>query len=152
MENYGIDSFICLATSCNSNSTCSSLLDFGTSHLDLQLKAISKSRILPYYEEMLKIRNTIYMNPEKDYSIDDICSSYSFSSGHFRSLYKKCFQISFYQDYINARISKAKFLLCTTNLYIQEIAEKCGYHDEKYFLRQFSKTTGYTPSQYRLML
>lgn len=77
MENYGIDSFICLATSCNSNSTCSSLLDFGTSHLDLQLKTISKSRILPYYEEMLKIRNTIYMNPEKDYSIDDICSSYS---------------------------------------------------------------------------
>lgn len=152
MENYGMDSFICLATSCNSTSTCSSLLDFGTSHLDLQLKAISESRILPYYEEMLKIRNTIYMNPEQDYSIDDICSFYSFSSGHFRSLYKKCFQISFYQDYINARISKAKFLLCTTNLYIQEIAEKCGYHDNKYFLRQFSKTTGYTPNQYRLLL
>ena len=152
MENYGMDSFICLATPCNSASTCSGLLEFGTTHLDLQLKAIAKNRILPHYEEMLKIRNTIYMNPEQDYSIDDICSFYSFSSGHFRSLYKKCFQISFYQDYINARISKAKFLLCTTNLYIHEIAEKCGYHDEKYFLRQFSKTTGYTPNQYRLLL
>lgn len=151
MENYGMDSFICLATPCNSASTCSGLLEFGTTHLDLQLKAIAKNRILPHYEEMLKIRNTIYMNPEQDYSIDDICSFYSFSSGHFRSLYKKCFQISFYQDYINARISKAKFLLCTTNLYIHEIAEKCGYHDEKYFLRQFSKTTGYTPNQYRLL-
>lgn len=152
IENYGMDSFICLATSCNSTSTYSSLLEFGTSHLDLQLKAISESRILPHYEEMLKIRNKIYMNPEQNYSIDDICSSYSFSSGHFRSLYKKCFQISFYQDYINARISKAKFLLCTTNLYVQEIAEKCGYTDSKYFLRQFSKTTGYTPNQYRLLL
>lgn len=152
IENYGMDSFICLATSCNSTSTCSSLLEFGTSHLDLQLKAISESRILPHYEEMLKIRNKIYMNPEQNYSIDDICSSYSFSSGHFRSLYKKCFQISFYQDYINARISKAKFLLCTTNLYVQKIAEKCGYTDSKYFLRQFSKTTGYTPNQYRLLL
>lgn len=152
IENYGMNSFICLATSCDSSSTCSNLLEFGISNLDLRLKTITESRILPHYEEMLKIRNTIYINPEQDYSIDDICNSYSFSSGHFRSLYRKCFHISFYQDYIHARISKAKFLLCTTNLYIQEIAEKCGYHDDKYFLRQFSKATGYTPNQYRLLL
>lgn len=147
-----MDSFICLSTSCNSASTRSSLFEFCKFQLDLQLKAISENRILPHYKEMLKIRNMIYMNPEQDYSIDDICNFYSFSSGHFRSLYKKCFQISFYQDYINARISKSKFLLCTTNLHIREIAEKCGYRDDKYFLRQFSKTTGYTPNQYRLLL
>ena len=152
IENYGMDSFICLSTSCNSASTRSSLFEFCKFQLDLQLKAISENRILPHYKEMLKIRNMIYMNPEQDYSIDDICNFYSFSSGHFRSLYKKCFQISFYQDYINARISKSKFLLCTTNLHIREIAEKCGYRDDKYFLRQFSKTTGYTPNQYRLLL
>lgn len=110
-----MDSFICLATSCNSTSTCSSLLEFGTSHLDLQLKAISESRILPHYEEMLKIRNKIYMNPEQNYSIDDICSSYSFSSGHFRSLYKNVFRSAFTKTTLMHGFPKQNFF------YVQQI-------------------------------
>lgn len=140
IKNYGMDSFICLATPCDNNSTCSELLEFATSHLELKRNALLERHILPHYEKMLKIRNTIYMSPEEDHSIDHICNIYSYSSGHFRTLYKKCFNVSFHQDCINSRIHKAKFLLCTTNLHVKEIAQKCGYNDEKYFLRQFSKT------------
>lgn len=152
MKNYGMDSFICLATACNSTSTRAGLLESSTSRLNAQQKALSERRVLPHFKEMLRIRNTIYMNPDKDFPIDYICSTYSFSSGYFRSMYKKCFNISFHQDCINSRIYKAKFLLCTTNLHIQEIAQKCGYNDEKYFMRQFSRTVGYTPSQYRSLV
>lgn len=152
MESYGMDSFICLAVPCDSASTCSGLLEYGTSFLEQQRKVLSERRILPYYEEMLEVRNTLYMHPEKDFSAEQICNLYSFSPGHFRALYKACFQISFHQDYISSRIARAKYLLCTTNLHIPEIAEKCGYHDEKYFIRQFSKAAGYTPNQYRSLI
>ncbi|MGN0593244.1 MAG: substrate-binding domain-containing protein [Ruminococcus sp.] len=151
MENYGMDSFICLAARCSGN-LHSERFECNTSALDAQMKLLSERRILPHYEEMLKVRNTIYSAPEQNFSLEDFCNTYSFSCGHFRALYKKCFQISFHQDCINSKLSKAKFLLCTTNLNIQEIAKECGYNDEKYFLRQFSKTVGYTPHQYRSFL
>lgn len=149
MESYGIDSFLCLAESCDNASTCSGLLEFGTSQLEAQRNVLSERRTQPYYEEMLKIRNAIYKHPEKEYAPEQICSQYAFSPGHFRALYKACFQISFHQDCINSRLARAKYLLCTTSLHLPEIAEACGYHDEKYFIRQFSKGTGHTPNQYR---
>lgn len=49
----------------------------------------------------------------------------------------------------NIRIRKAKELLRTTDLQIQEIADQVGYFDSKYFSRQFKTATGMTPAQYR---
>lgn len=151
IKNYGMDSYLCLAVQCDQDSTRSKLLAFSTSHLDAKLKLLSENRSLPYYQEMLQIRNTIYIAPEKTVSMESICQAHAFSCGHLRVLYKNCFGISIHQDCIRARIAKAKYLLCTTDQNVRHIAEQCGYQDEKYFLRQFSKITGYTPKQYRYL-
>ncbi|WP_087972104.1 helix-turn-helix domain-containing protein [Oceanobacillus rekensis] len=47
------------------------------------------------------------------------------------------------------RINKAKHLLRTENLSIEEIAWITGYEDSSYFARIFKKETGSTPLQYR---
>lgn len=53
-------------------------------------------------------------------------------------------------NYLNAiRIRKAKELLLHTNLQVQEIADRVGYFDNKYFSRQFKKETGQTPAEFR---
>ena len=49
----------------------------------------------------------------------------------------------------NYRISKAKELLCGTQLKLYEIAEKVGYSDPKYFSKVFKETTGQLPAEYR---
>lgn len=54
-------------------------------------------------------------------------------------------------DYvIHYRLNKAIHLLKTTNLSINEIAPKVGYHDPFYFSRLFKKHTGIPPSTFRL--
>ena len=56
---------------------------------------------------------------------------------------------TFKQDIIQSRIKRAKYLLRNENNTIKEISDICGYNNEEHFLRQFKKTTGVTPSDYR---
>ncbi|MCQ2417058.1 MAG: substrate-binding domain-containing protein [Oscillospiraceae bacterium] len=101
----------------------------------------------PHTSTLYVIRNRLYETLAL--SADIVCKEYSFSAGYFRQIYKDCFGISFHQDTINARIYHAIYLLSTTVMSIASIAEKCGYEDYNYFLRQFQKVTGMTPGQYR---
>jgi AraC family L-rhamnose operon transcriptional activator RhaR/AraC family L-rhamnose operon regulatory protein RhaS len=53
-------------------------------------------------------------------------------------------------EFVNTvRLDKAKQLLASTALPITEIAYRTGFHDSNYFSRQFRKTTGVTPGDYR---
>ncbi len=53
-------------------------------------------------------------------------------------------------DYINKkRIEYAVFLLNSTNMQIQNIAQHCGIHDVNYFTKLFKKFIGKTPKEYK---
>ncbi|MBQ4265964.1 MAG: helix-turn-helix transcriptional regulator [Clostridia bacterium] len=53
-------------------------------------------------------------------------------------------------DYVaRARVEQAIFLLNTTHMQIQTIAQHCGMPDVNYFTRTFRRIIGITPSQYR---
>lgn len=53
-------------------------------------------------------------------------------------------------SYINEqRMNTAKKLLATTKLSLQQISEKVGFSNSSYFHRQFKKSVGITPQQYR---
>lgn len=47
------------------------------------------------------------------------------------------------------KISDGGFLLCDTELSIEEIALDVGYENQSYFFRQFKKRYGMTPHKYR---
>jgi AraC-like DNA-binding protein len=47
------------------------------------------------------------------------------------------------------RLEYAKHLLAGSALYIQEIAEECGFQDINYFCRLFKQKYGITPNKYR---
>jgi AraC-like DNA-binding protein/quercetin dioxygenase-like cupin family protein len=53
-------------------------------------------------------------------------------------------------DYVIAlRVAKAAELLRRTDLAVTEIAFRCGFNDSNYFSRQFRKTMGRSPREYR---
>lgn len=53
-------------------------------------------------------------------------------------------------DYIKyAKIEKAKSLLCTSKLSIQEISEQLNFNTRNYFTRVFKELTGSSPAVYR---
>ncbi|NMA83530.1 MAG: helix-turn-helix domain-containing protein [Epulopiscium sp.] len=50
----------------------------------------------------------------------------------------------------NLRIQNAKILITSTELSINEIALKVGYHQPSSFIRMFKQSTGKTPGEYRM--
>ncbi|SDA11202.1 DNA-binding transcriptional regulator, LacI/PurR family [Ruminococcus sp. YE71] len=117
--------------------------------INMKIKQLSEERHHAYYKDYLQVRNSMYRDPGKEWDAQMTCRDFHLSYGHFRATYKDIFGISFHQDLIMSRIAMAKYLLLTTNIGISAVSFKCGYTDEKYFMRQFRQTTGVTPNSYR---
>lgn len=149
ISNYGMDSYVYSILPFDDTISYNTMKQKHFDVLTEQIKILCEKHIIQHYEQMLEIRNSIYLNSKNPPSTDEICRNHTFSPGHLRAIYKKCFGISFHQDCINSRISFAKYLLYTTNLPIASIADQCGYEDDRYFLRQFQNCIGMTPKQYR---
>lgn len=102
-----------------------------------------------YYEILHKLRDQIYSYPEKNWSLIEMAKYCNLSASYLQILYKQAFHITCINDVINSKMQLAKGLLSMTDDTIKKIAYQCGYHNDEYFMRQFKKCTGYTPSQYR---
>lgn len=62
---------------------------------------------------------------------------------------RRLFGLSTGQWLLKARIDRASRQLLETRLPVAEIAFDCGYRDQSAFTRQFRRTTGRTPSEFR---
>ena len=101
------------------------------------------------YKEFQELRDSIYLNPAEKVNPEVLCRELNIGIAHFRHVYKNFFGISFNQDCIASRMSLAKFLLFTTSFDVNTIAAKCGYSDEKYFMRQFKAVERVSPTNFR---
>ncbi len=104
---------------------------------------------IPKYAELKNIRDAIFEEPMKEWSADEICYDMSISRSYFHRLYYMAFGTTYRQDVIYSRILYACELLKNTDLSISEIAEKCGYDSDSYFMKQFRQQKNCTPSEYR---
>jgi len=105
---------------------------------------------LPYqYNTLVELRKDIYRNPEKPWTITLLSELLHLSPSHTQLIYKKAFHISCMDDVIASRIKKAKEQLLYTNKTTSEIAINCGYNNIEHFFRQFRKSTGVTPNDFR---
>lgn len=95
------------------------------------------------------LRTDIYRNPDKYPNTECMAYYTALSRSRFSVLYKSFFNVSPKNDLINARISKAIYLLSIETLSLSEISEKCGYTNIYHFIRQFRTVTGNTPGNYR---
>ncbi len=105
-----------------------------------------------YYEKMSYIRARIYSMPEKNWCVEDLAQELFLSVSYFQSLYKKHFGVSVMTDVINSRIEHSKYLLVSTDYLLNHISELCGYKNSVHFMRQFKRTVGVTPTEYRTKL
>lgn len=120
-----------------------------TELLNRKISDSADKRKIKDYDRYQKLRTDMYRFPERSWDADGVCRDLILSSGHFRAAYKNIFNVSFHRDLIVSRTEQAKYLLITTTLSLSAIALKCGYDDDKYFLRQFRQMTGISPNNYR---
>lgn len=96
-----------------------------------------------------KLRNEVLTAPQKKWTIIGMAKRCNLSSSRFQYIYKKLFRISPIAEVISARMVKSKALLRNEHLTIHEIADRCGYSGETFFVRQFKAQVGMTPTEYR---
>ncbi len=93
---------------------------------------------------------------KKNYSqpllIDDLASMAGMSTYQFEQRMQKIFKLTAGQFIQKTRIEVAVWKLQESRLPIAAIAQECGYADQSAFSRQFKKTIGISPAQYRKMM
>lgn len=84
-----------------------------------------------------------------DLSLKELAKLNNVSTSYLSTLFKKETGQTITEYVNNQRINHAKYLLKTTNLQIQTIAQLCGILDLHYFSKLFKKYVGITPKEYR---
>jgi two-component system, response regulator YesN len=86
---------------------------------------------------------------EQSFSSSHIANEVGLSRSHFSTMFKKTTGESFITFTEKLKVKAACELLENTLLPLQEIGEKIGIQDGKYFSKWFKKCMGKTPSEYR---
>lgn len=107
------------------------------------------SPVVPHYFKLRSLRDSVYANPAAAPGIDEICFDLNISRTYFHRIYLSAFGSTYMRDVIGSRIGLAKKLLAETDMSVSMIAEECGYESDSYFMQQFKRTAGCTPTAYR---
>ncbi len=87
----------------------------------------------------------------QDLSLESVSAYAGFSKYHFERIFREYTGVSFYQYLQQMRIGYAQTLLSNPELSITDISYQAGFVSCVAFTRAFKKSTGYPPSQYRML-
>jgi YesN/AraC family two-component response regulator len=91
----------------------------------------------------------IHTNYQNNISLEDICKVVNLNRTSLNRRFKEKTGHTATDYLISHRIRIACEALVHTNLKIGELAEACGFKTDTYFMKQFSKKMGISPSEYR---
>lgn len=109
----------------------------------------TSASVIPHIAELRSLRESVYEAPMNQWIATECANDIGVSRTYFHKLYLMAFGVTFLHDIIESRLTYASELLETTSLSVNAIAEKCGYENDSYFMRQFKKHRGCTPTEYR---
>lgn len=121
----------------------------------LQLLFVMYTAENNYVSEMLEdnhASNIIkYVNENYAHITDmeEVANKFFISKYYLCRIFKKSIGVSFISYLNTIRIKAACELLKTENLYLSEIAIRCGYNSTPYFCKVFKDEKGVSPSEYR---
>ena len=99
-------------------------------------------------DKMDKIIKYIDENYSKDISLDYLSDDFKINSSQISKMFKAKTGITFSDYLAEKRINRAKELIRTTALSIQEIYAQVGFNNRVTFIRVFKKIVGLTPTEY----
>ncbi|HLA86301.1 MAG TPA: helix-turn-helix domain-containing protein [Thermoguttaceae bacterium] len=95
------------------------------------------------------MRQTLDDNPRRPVRLDDLVEVACVTDKHLCRLFRKTLGWSPMQTYNLMRLQLSLALLARTNLTMKQIADRCGYDNQFYFSRCFTKAFGRSPNRVR---
>jgi AraC-like DNA-binding protein len=86
---------------------------------------------------------------ERSLDLGALCDRIQLSREHFVRIFTERMGMPPMRYYSRLKIEAARAMLSSTNLRVQEIADKLGYGDQFGFARAFRRASGMAPTQYR---
>lgn len=141
-----VDEMITSFAGCGSLSK--DLAEYAYSRLKWQgAEVVSSQQSIPTILQKLLLE--IEQNPERDWSIDCMAEYCTSSTSLIHYWFKRFLNKTPHQVLCERRISHARHLLLSTNLNMNQIADKSGYQHSETFYRSFKRLAGITPKRYR---
>jgi LacI family transcriptional regulator len=82
-------------------------------------------------------------------NVEDVLAAVPLSRRVLESRFKKCFEITPHEAIVRVRLQRARQLLAETELPLQVVAERSGFHYAENMSTTFRKRTGVTPALFR---
>jgi YesN/AraC family two-component response regulator len=112
--------------------------------------ALVKNHSMKNYSLLVqKVITVIDSDLTADLSLHRQAEMLNINASYLSTLFKKETGMTLTEYVSKKRIDHAAFLLTSTNLQIQVVAQNCGIYDVNYFTKMFKKQTGKTPKEYR---
>ncbi|MBQ8766883.1 MAG: AraC family transcriptional regulator [Clostridia bacterium] len=112
--------------------------------------ALVKRHSMKNYSPLVqKVITLVDFDITSDLSLSRQAEMLNVNASYLSTLFKKETGMTLTEYVSKKRIEQAAFLLTSTNLQIQTVAQNCGIYDVNYFTKLFKKHTGKTPKEYR---
>ena len=113
-------------------------------HFDLEVGKQSKAT-----KDISFIKHYLETYYHESIQLEDLASMTHLSRFYISHSFKKEIGMSPMEYLIDIRIKESKILLRTTNYSISQVADIVGFTTPTYFSKQFRKSTGVSPTDYR---
>ena len=113
-------------------------------HFDLEVGKQSKAT-----KDISFIKHYLETYYHESIQLEDLASMTHLSRFYISHSFKKEIGMSPMEYLIDIRIKESKILLRTTNYSISQVADIVGFTTPTYFSKQFRKSTGISPTDYR---
>lgn len=107
------------------------------------------SHAMPEKEDIELVLEYVQTNYQKDITLDFLCRLFCTNRTTLNRRFKELTGETALQYLTKYRMGIAEEMLSHTNLSIAEIGNACGYRYDSYFVRQFTKEVGMSPTDYR---
>ena len=112
-------------------------------HKEFLSQASDQNRNLSVIQQWIKA------HCKEHISLEDIAYEFNYNKSYLSRIFSKEFNKTVTQYINEERLLKAKELLLSTSLNIEEISISCGFKDKSYFHKLFREKEKITPSEFR---
>ena len=112
-------------------------------------EAVFRNRKRELNPNLEKIIEWLRVNYNQELYLEKIADIFEYNSDYLSTAFRKYTGYPLMKYIAILRTSAAKKLLSDTKLGVKEIAFKCGFVDEKNFLKRFKQLESITPTMYR---